>query len=154
MAEATHDLLGLLQDDHERVLGLLEKVAGTRGDDRRSLLHHIDRAFRIHAEAEEELVYPVYRECLARGESAVRVEQNRAEHAVAKDLLDELLVLEPDSVVFEGRFRLLREALARHAEEEEQTMFPVLRAGCGAERMEALAQDVARLKHRLMSRFG
>lgn len=154
MAEATHDLLGLLKADHDLVQQLLEKLESTRGDDRHSLLHHIDRAFRIHGEAEEELVYPVYQQCLERRGTAVQVEQHRAEHTVAKEILDDLLRLEPDSVAFDGRLRLLRAMVAEHVEAEEREMFPAMQQGCSAHAMEELARDVAQLKQRLMSRFG
>ena len=64
------------------------------------------------------------------------------EHAVAKRLIKELKGLEPSDERFEAKLSVLIEPVKHHADEEEKTMFPMVRAIFGKNELQELGQKI------------
>jgi hemerythrin-like domain-containing protein len=75
----------------------------------------------IHAELEEELIYPAIREGI---EDDTLMNEATEEHHLVHVLIAELKELEPSEDSFIAKFTVLGELVKHHVNEEEGEMFP------------------------------
>jgi hemerythrin superfamily protein len=144
-AMAGGDPFDALTQDHRKVLALFDVVEGTDNSAtarRAALLLQIKRMLTAHALAEEDIVYPMLRNDAQRQEAASHLYR---EHAEMKVRLFELEHMAKDDPRWITELRSLRDIIAHHAREEEETEFPRLRAALG-DRTGQLLSDVQREK--------
>lgn len=128
-----------LTREHQMVLGLFDKIIATSDRDtakRTALLLKLKQALTKHALEEENVVYPSLRRA---GEGNAADELYR-EHAQVKQYLFELGSLRKDSPDWLPKVKRFREEISAHMEEEEQNLFPRLRAQLGADGNKELAR--------------
>jgi hemerythrin superfamily protein len=119
------DAIALLTQDHENVKALFEKYEAT-GEKayaaKKKLATQICLELTRHATAEEEIFYPAVRE--AGGETEDLVDEATVEHAAAKDLIAQILAMEPQDDLYDAKVKVLSEQIEHHVQEEEDEMFP------------------------------
>ena len=113
----------LLKQDHEKVAGILEKIdetteRATKG--REELFAQLKNELDIHAQIEEEILYPALEEY--EETRAISLEAYE-EHALVKQLLEELATAPKDDEQWTAKFTVLKENVEHHVEEEEGEMF-------------------------------
>ncbi len=120
------DVLELLRDDHERILGLFGDIASTGSlAERRSLLDRMARALRSHAIIEKNMVYPALK-LDPRGREIV-IEAHEA-HLITARLLRELEETPATDERWMAKLKVLGDILAYHVRDEHQRVFPRISA--------------------------
>jgi hemerythrin superfamily protein len=126
------DAITLLKADHKTVEKLFkqyEKTTARSPEERAGLVEEIIKELSIHAAIEEQVFYPSVRG-LVPDQEALTLESIE-EHHVVKWILSELDGRQPDDERFEPKVTVLIEQVRHHVEEEEQDMFPAVRAALG-----------------------
>ena len=119
------DAISLLIQDHENVKSLFEqyeKLSDRSPAKKQKIAHQICLELTRHATAEEEIFYPAVREANAENEDLV--DEAVVEHASAKDLIAQILAMEPGDDLYDAKVKVLSEQIEHHVEEEESEMFP------------------------------
>lgn len=124
------DTVDLLTSDHDTIRRMFEayKLLAQNAacdSERSAMLARICLAISIHAQIESELFYPAVRS--ATGDHAL-MDRAEAAQLVMKDLIAELMAMNPQSPHHDGKVTELGVAMARHAEQQEGDMFPKARA--------------------------
>ncbi|HEX7998654.1 MAG TPA: hemerythrin domain-containing protein [Pyrinomonadaceae bacterium] len=140
------DAFTLLKKDHEKVSGILEKLDATteRGiKTREELFAQLKNELDIHAQIEEQILYPVLKELKETHEITLEAFE---EHSVVKQLLTELETLPKDDEMWGAKLTVLKENVEHHVEEEEDEMFKDARKVLGREQLEELGARLQEAK--------
>lgn len=126
-----------LKAEHKAVLKVFDTLEAT--DDkatirRNMLLAHIKHALVKHAIEEENVIYPALREA-GKTEEADNL---NAEHGYVKQFLYELENMPSTSPKWLEKVKEFRAALEKHIREEEDELFPELRAQLSEEKNKAI----------------
>jgi hemerythrin superfamily protein len=143
---AGRDPFEALARDHRLVLGMMDTVLRANGKARirrTAMLLQIKRSLAAHALAEEDVVYPMLRDEVGAIEASDRLYR---EHADIKIHLYRLEHLRSDDPRWREEMIALRDLVARHAADEENTEFPRLRERLSRENIVQLSSDVSREK--------
>lgn len=129
VAARTPDAIKLLMQDHKEVKALFkeyEKLVKAEADDtqKQTLAEQICEMLTVHTQLEEELVYPAAYEAL---EESGLVDEAQVEHASAKDLIKQILGMQPSDELYDAKVTVLGEYVDHHVKEEEKEMFPKLK---------------------------
>jgi hemerythrin-like domain-containing protein len=113
---------------------------------RGELLKTLSRELNLHELIEEEVLYPALKpHALARD----IVLEGYQEHHVADVIINELHELAKDDERWGAKFKVLKESLEHHIEEEENTMFPIARAVFSREELSVLGAQMKKLRARI-----
>ncbi|MDP8958736.1 MAG: hemerythrin domain-containing protein [Actinomycetota bacterium] len=139
------DGLRLLEQDHQKVTELFEEFeqAG-EASAKRQVLDQIIEELTVHAEIEEQLLYPAAQSEV--GDTGELVSESVEEHHVVETLIEELKGMDASDEQFEAKVTVLKENVEHHVEEEEQELFPKLRRSLDQERLNRLGEDLQRAK--------
>lgn len=122
------DAISLLMKDHAEVKQLFadyDKLGERAFVAKKRLAGQICHALTLHAMAEEEIFYPAVE---AEGdEEKDMTDEAQVEHASAKELIAQILAMEPEDELYDAKVKVLSEQIAHHVEEEEGQMFPKAR---------------------------
>jgi hemerythrin-like domain-containing protein len=146
---AKQDVLSHLQDDHEKVSKLLDKLTSTteRGvKTRRELVDQIQKELRTHAQLEEEIVYPAFREAASTKANERLYYEAKEEHLAIEKVLADLLRSDPATAAFGGKAKVLQELVSHHVDEEQKEMFPEMRRLLSAAERNELGKRLAQRK--------
>lgn len=122
---ATQDAVSLLERDHKNVKALFakfESLGHAALVSKKKIAHQICLELTKHTIAEEEIFYPAMREI----EVDVKglMDEAAVEHAAAKDLIAQILTMEPGDDLYDAKVKVLSEQIEHHVKEEEGEMFP------------------------------
>jgi hemerythrin superfamily protein len=120
------DIVDMLTQDHQEAKQLLIRVTSALPDAREDLFWSLVAELVRHEVAEEVVVYPTIRNDTR--DSDVEVDARLAEQAEAEEMLAEMEKLDRASAEFGQHLEKLWGAVLDHAEAEERTIFPLLRA--------------------------
>ncbi|HET7694186.1 MAG TPA: hemerythrin domain-containing protein [Vicinamibacterales bacterium] len=145
-ASADVDAITLLETDHRRLQDLLK-----RGEDttdrartaRRDLLNTITAELAAHELIEEQLLYPALKQY---PEAREIVLEGFQEHHVADLIVKELHAVATDDERWGAKFKVLKENIEHHIQEEEGPMFRTARGVMSREELQALGTQMARMK--------
>ncbi|MGV7209114.1 hemerythrin domain-containing protein [Oxalobacteraceae bacterium A2-2] len=121
------DAIALLKDDHDKVKSMFEQYEelGDRAHiSKQKLAIQICTELVKHTTAEEEIFYPAVR---AATKDEDMVDEAVVEHASAKDLIEQILSMEPTEDLYDAKVKVLGELIDHHVKEEEEEMFPKAR---------------------------
>lgn len=141
---APTDAISLLKADHRTVEKLFrdfERSSETAYKTRRKLVDKMISELSVHAAIEEQFLYPAARREVPELESDVL--EAVEEHHVVKWLLTELERTDPTDERFTPKVTVLIENVRHHVHEEEQDLFPELRAALGRARLCELGAQLA-----------
>jgi hemerythrin superfamily protein len=147
------DALQLLMAEHREVKAMFRQYArladaGGRGDARMLLASRICVALTLHAQTEEELVYPAARDALPGDEELV--DEAVVEHAGARTLVAQIKTMTSDQPLYDAKLKVLGDYVDHHVRAEEEELFPKLRRSTLD--LDALAERIAERRKRLMAR--
>lgn len=134
--------LKLLKQDHRAVEEALEEFQSAEQEQKQAIAQRICTMLTVHAQLEEELLYPAARESLSRDDRHL-VAEARVEHASLKDLIGQIEDREPLDEQYEAKVCVLGEYVKHHVSEEEKELFP---------RLERSSLDLQALGERLEAR--
>jgi hemerythrin-like domain-containing protein len=121
------DAIALLKQDHRAVEALFEAFEDADADEQGQLAERVCQLLTVHAQIEEELLYPAAKEALEDEEDAELVDEAEVEHATAKDLIAKIEAMTPDDEPFKATVKVLSEYIKHHVKEEENELFPKLK---------------------------
>jgi hemerythrin superfamily protein len=102
----------------------------------------------VHAEAEEQTVYPVVRSFY--GET----QELYDEQAEMKVMLEDLKSSSSSATDFKAKIDRLKTAVVDHVRQEENTMFAAIRSNCSDQQQELLATQFKSAKSKLQEQFA
>lgn len=143
------DAIALLKKDHREVEQLFkrfEKAGENAHKTKGALVASMIEALSRHAAIEEIVFYPAIRREVPKAESAVL--EALEEHHVVKWLLSELEGLDPAAERFDAKATVLIESVRHHVKEEEQELFPTVRARIERRRLVELGAELRDAKRR------
>ena len=146
-SSGSQDAIALLKSDHREVDELMQRYQGARSDRKEALARQICTALKVHAQIEEELLYPAAREVLS-ADDADLVDEAAVEHATIKRLITDVEASSPSESLYDAKVTVIGEYVKHHVKEEEGELFPKLRAS-GLD-LTALGERLAERKAALM----
>jgi len=141
-----NDPLALLETDHRRFEDLLKQGQDTTEravKQRTNLLDTLTAELNVHELIEEKVLYPALK---PHAEARDIVLEGYQEHHVADLLVKELHQLARDNEQWGAKFKVLKESLEHHIEEEESQMFPAARQVLTREELQALGARMRAMK--------
>ena len=134
MISDENDACELLDNDHIAVKHLFVEYARlavspappAKDDGRQALALKICDELAVHAQIEEEIFYPALEEAVP--EMAGLLEEARAEHQQAKDLIAQIQVLGAAGPDMDELVAQLNRAIEHHVKEERDDIFPKAKA--------------------------
>ncbi|MFL6549984.1 MAG: hemerythrin domain-containing protein [Povalibacter sp.] len=123
--EPIADAIDLLTRDHRLVEELFAAFSLAAPQQLEPLARRACKMLRVHTQIEEELFYPVARRALQNDDIINEAEQ---EHAEAKQTIARVESMSSDHPNFKATVGELSTQIAHHVAEEEQQLFPKLRA--------------------------
>jgi hemerythrin-like domain-containing protein len=145
-APDTPDAITLLENDHRRMQALLKEGEETKGGavaKRGDLLSTITGELKLHEMIEEKVLYPALE---AHPEGRDIVLEGFQEHHVADVILNELHSVARNDEVWGAKFKVLKENLEHHIDEEEGEMFRTARAVFTREQLQEMGAKMSRMK--------
>jgi len=136
----------MLERDHRRFEELFEQGEKTteRGvRARKALLETLKAELEQHELIEEKVLYPALK---PHRDARDIVLEGYQEHHVADILVKELERLSPGDERWGAKFKVLKENIEHHIEEEEGEMFRTARTVLGRDRLEAIGRRMEALK--------
>ncbi|KOX05529.1 hemerythrin domain-containing protein [Micromonospora profundi] len=140
------DVVDILVTDHHEVEALFVELETRQGtpEYRRQLVDVVISELVRHAIAEEAYVYPTARKALPDGDQIA--EHEIAEHADAERTMKDLESVDPSDPRFDELLAHLTSTIRHHVQEEENDLFPRLRAATAREELVELAGKVTAIK--------
>ena len=143
-AAAKH-AVDILNEDHQKVLRLLEQVEATEdGREKRRLAQDIFVEIEVHAKLEEEIFYPALLRRTEDKELEKLLHESTEEHHVASLLVNELKPMSTTDPRYDAKFKVLMEAVEHHTKEQIEDTFPDVRKTLGEDGMDLGAKMMAR----------
>jgi hemerythrin-like domain-containing protein len=140
------DAITLLEDDHKTLKALLN-----RGEDltdravktRKELFDRVSSELAIHEQIEEKIFYPALK---AHPKAKDIVLEGYQEHHVADLLVNELTRMSKSDERWGAKFKVLKENVEHHIEEEEGEMFKTARSVFSRAELRALGSRMEAMK--------
>jgi hemerythrin superfamily protein len=126
--DAKVDAIELLTQQHREVKEMFdrfENMTDRAKVSKKKLADEICNALIMHTTIEEEIYYPATRE--ASEETEDMVDEAVVEHASAKDLIAQIMEMDPGDDLYDAKVKVLGELVEHHVQEEEEEMFPKTR---------------------------
>jgi hypothetical protein len=145
-SSAPPDAIEMLEADHRRMEALLaqgEETTEAAVKRRTELLDTIVAELTVHELVEERVLYPALQ---AHPEARDIVLEGFQEHHVADLIVSELQQVAKDDERWGAKFKVLKENIEHHIQEEEGEMFRTARGIFSREELQALAAEMAELK--------
>ncbi|WP_044042474.1 hemerythrin domain-containing protein [Caballeronia insecticola] len=123
------DALDMLEADHRAVEQLFDAFERAPHDDierKTTLVQRACELLSIHAIVEEEMLYPAAHAALG-NTKVIDVDEAYVEHFLVKTLIEKFADLKAGDTGFDATFKVLKETVTHHVEEEETTLFPEVR---------------------------
>jgi len=130
------DAITLLKADHrtvEKLFKAFEKAGESANVTKAKTVDQVISELSVHAAIEEQVFYPAARNEV--GDTTGMVLESLEEHHVVKWLLSELEGMDPTDERYVAKMTVLMELVRHHVKEEEEDLFPQLRAAIGRKRM-------------------
>jgi len=150
--DAPRDAIALLKQDHRMVEALFDEFEDAEEQEQSQLAERICNMLTVHAQIEEEILYPAAKEVFEDEEELDLVNEANVEHQSAKDLIAKIEGMTPDDEIFEATVKVLSEYIKHHVKEEEGELFPALKKT--ELDLKAMGQQLAERKFALMESMG
>lgn len=140
----------VIRMDHQKVNVLFMEILGS--EDPKKTQEFFGQLFKdlsVHAEAEEQTVYPTVRPFY--GDDTQELYDEQAE---AKQELKKLKSLDSGSAEFKAGIKKLQAAIMDHVRQEESTMFAAIRSNLSDEQQKQLATDFKAAKEKLQKEMA
>jgi hemerythrin superfamily protein len=141
----------VIRMDHAKVNTLFMQINNT--DDPQKIQEYFGQIYKdltVHAEAEEQAVYPAVRSFYGENDT----QELYDEQASMKVMLDALLEMNPSAPEFKTHLNQLKDVVMDHVRQEESTMFAAIRNNCTSEQQEQLATQFKAVKSDLQKEMA
>ena len=141
--------ISLLMKDHKHVKDMFaqyDALSDRSFATKKKLADQICHELTVHTQIEEEIFYPAVRRPIHDGDL---MDEAVVEHASAKELIAQILAMDPTEDLYDAKVTVLSEQIEHHVKEEEGDMFPKVRKT--AVDLDALGQEMAARKEKLMA---
>ena len=148
------DALQLLKSDHDKVKKLLAEGETTteRGEKTRTeLFATIKGELMVHERIEEEIFYPALRDHPKAKDIVLEAYE---EHDVVDKIMAELESTDVTDETWGAKFKVMKENLEHHIEEEEGEMFKQARSVFDTDELAELGSRMEQLKARASEEIG
>jgi hemerythrin superfamily protein len=126
--DAPRDAIALLKQDHRTVSQLFEEFEKADEDEQAAIAQRVCQLLTVHAQIEEELLYPEAKEAFGGDEEDEDlVNEAEVEHGSAKELIAKIEAMSSDDEHFKATVTVLGEYIKHHVKEEEGELFPQLK---------------------------
>lgn len=126
-SDAPRDAIALLKQDHRVVEKLFTEFEEADEDELQHIAERACQLLTVHAQIEEELLYPSAKDALEDEEEIELVAEANVEHQSAKDLIAKIEGMTPEDESFKATVKVLGEYVKHHVKEEENELFPKLK---------------------------
>ena len=140
------DAIALLETDHRRLEDLLkqgEETTERAVKGRKTLLKTLTQELKAHEMIEEKILYPALK---AHPEGLVIVLEGFQEHHVADLIMKELHAVSKSAEEWGAKFKVLKENLEHHIQEEEGPMFRTARGVFSREELQLMGAKMRKMK--------
>ncbi len=140
------DALTLLKDDHDKVKKLLadgEETTQRAEKTRAEVFAKIKEEMLIHERIEEEIFYPALKQHPKAKEIVL---EGFEEHHVVDEIMGELEATDVTDEQWGAKFKVMKENIEHHIEEEEGEMFDAARKVFSTDELAELGGRMAELK--------
>lgn len=127
VSDAPRDAIALLKQDHRTVEELFEGFEEADDDQLQSIAERVCQLLTVHAQIEEEILYPAAKEAFEDEEELDLVNEANVEHQTAKDLIAKIEGMTTEDESFKATVKVLSEYIKHHVKEEEGELFPALK---------------------------
>jgi hypothetical protein len=144
------DAMSLLKEDHEKVkkiLGELESTTERGVKTREELFTKVKEELVVHEAIEEEIFYPALKEHSKTKEIAL---EGYEEHHVVDTVMAEIEGVAYDDEKWGAKFKVMKENLEHHIEEEEGEMFKQARQVFDEDELAQLGKSMLARKQELI----
>lgn len=152
ITDAPRDAIALLKQDHRTVDALFKEFESADEDQQLSLAEHACRLLMVHAQIEEEILYPSASEALEDEEELELVREAAVEHASVRDVIAKIEDMDAGDEAFHATVTVLGEYVRHHVKEEEDELFPKLKKTDLD--LKAMGRQLAERKLALMEDMG
>jgi hemerythrin superfamily protein len=135
------DGIAFLLDQHRQIEALLSAVQGAEPSERQARFDELRELLAVHETAEELILRPVTRRELTGGDAIA--DARIAEENQSKDTLAALEKIDATTPEFAEQFPQFATDVHRHAHNEEEHEFPLVRDQLDAETLKQLAVQLA-----------
>lgn len=145
------DAITLLTNDHDELKKHLEageETSEAAVRQRAEILDTVATLLRAHERIEEEIFYPALKE---HPNAKDLVLEGYQEHHVVDLIVDELKDTVENDEIWGAKFKVLKENIEHHIEEEEGEMFPTARRVFTSEELDALGTRMEDLKNETLT---
>jgi len=125
--DAPRDAIALLKEDHRTVEKLFDQFEEADDGELSAIATRICELLTVHAQIEEEILYPAAKQALEEEEDLDLVNEAAVEHASCKDLIAKIEAMTPEHEAFKATVKVLSEYIQHHVKEEETELFPTLK---------------------------
>ena len=126
-SDSPRDAVALLKQDHRTVEALFDEFEKAEEVEQSLLAERICNMLTVHAQIEEEILYPAAKEALEYEKTAELVNEAEVEHTSAKELIAKIEGMTPEEEIFKATMKVLGEYVKHHVNEEENQLFPALK---------------------------
>ncbi len=140
----------IFKEDHERIKKLFAQydAAGEAYETKQWIAQQVFRELDLHSQLEEQIFYPAV-QMAAPEAGGDLVLESLDEHHVIDVLIEELRDQHPVDETYDPKFKVLRENVEHHIEEEEGEMFPIATQELG-NRLNQLGDEIWRRREALI----
>ena len=149
------DATQILVADHKKVSKIFadyEKVKDNDSKRKQALVKMACDELTIHAQVEEEILYPALHEAFKEKEEDL-VDEAEVEHGSIKQLIETLRSSDPDDRLYDANVTVLCEYVKHHVKEEESEIFPKARKS-KALNLKQMGEEISARKAQLMEEHG
>ena len=143
----------ILTADHRKVSKIFAQFEKVKDDDleqKQELAKMVCAELTIHAQIEEEIVYPALRDVLAEEDL---VDEAEVEHGSIKKLIAALESTTPEDRFYNANMKVLSEYVKHHVEEEQNEIFPKAKKSKQLD-LEEMGDEIRRRKGQLREELG
>ena len=140
------DAIALLKDDHDRVKKMLadgEETTERAEKTRAEVFAKLKEEMLVHERIEEEIFYPALK---SHPKAKEIVLEGYEEHHVVDEIMGELEATDVTDETWGAKFKVMKENIEHHIEEEEGEMFKQARQVFSADELETLGARMLELK--------
>lgn len=138
----------IIRADHNKVNMLFMQIDNTSDPQKiEEYFAQIYKDLSVHAEAEEQVVYPAVRSFYG------DTQELYDEQAQMKVMLEDIKSCSPTDGDFKAKVNQLKEAVMDHVRQEENTMFMAIRNNCSDDQQERMATEFKTAKAKLQEQM-
>ena len=153
--DAPRDAIALLKQDHRTVSQLFEEFEKADEEEQSAIAQRVCQLLTVHAQIEEELLYPEAKEAFdGDEENEDLVNEAAVEHGSAKELIAKIEGMSSGDEQFKATVTVLGEYIKHHVKEEEKRGGIFSQIKDSDVDLKALGEQIAARKDELMAEFG